>query len=428
MKTSTKIILTATLAILPFSPEITLSSNQSANDKIPFLKESAQNSKLSLSDLLTHFKMMNLAHAGGTVLTQHPTNNLRDSIGLAMGYGDNISYGDLACGGTHPAAKTDCSDAPPYDGIVGRLTTIINTLPTIGKSAGITECTSVPSTGSITGTDSSNNTITVNFKTPTHKVPGPWIGGGETFQKRVEFQETILGDVTKIAYEFNCGDSAAIYAAINMDMGTNNGHAYTRLITLYTGPVTSTKNGIEVYMAEYSSASSRLRSADAIRVEFTPSTNDFNLWGVMNTNVSGGVQVVTRSIMHGNYSTGVATVLYNGYEAPTLSGNDGPIDISTVNGAGAFATSTNLTNGTGNTADFDFDQDLETASVHSTPGEVYKKGCVNFSAPNTAPTSTADCTGLALATTSIAPYVDSTGDFSIHWALATMPTKLEVIP
>ena len=427
MKISTKVMMVTAFSLLPLAPHFNLASNQASNDKIPFLKESNKNSPLALKDLLTRFKMMNFAQAG-TILTQHPTNNLRDSIGLVMGYGDNISYGDLACDGTHPAANTDCTNAPPYDGIVGRLTTIINTLPSIGSSVGINDCTAVPSSGSATGTDSSNNSVTVSFKTPTHTIPSPWTNGGATFQKRVEFQETILGDVTKIAYEFNCGDSPAIYAAINMNMGTLNTHAYTRLITLYTGPMSTTKNGIEVYMAEYSSGSSLIRAADAVRIEYTPSSKDFNLWGVMNTNVSSGVQVASRSIIHGNYSTGVATVLYSGYESPAVSGSDTPIDTTTVNAAGAFATATGLTNGTGGAAGFDFDQDLNTAATHATPGEVYKKGCINFTAPNTAPASNADCAGLALSTNAVAPYVDGTGDFSIHWALATMPTKLEVIP
>ena len=427
MKKSLTYFLTAAFVISPFMPQLHFPNKQLAKDNIPFLKESTKNSKLSLTDLISHFKMMNLAHAG-THLTHHPTNNLRDSIGLAIGYGDHVAYGDLACDGNDPGVNTDCS-GPPYDGIVGRLTTIINTLPSIGSSVGITDCALVPATGSATGTDSNGTSVTINFQTPTHSIPSPWTGGGTTFQKRVEFQETILGDVTKIAYEFNCGDSPSLYTAINMDMGTVDGHAYTRLITLYTGPVNTTKNGIEVYMAEYSSGASRLRAADAIRIEYTPTTDEFNLWGVMNTNLSSGHQIVSRSIIHGNYSTGAATVMYDGYEAPVLSGNDSAIDRTNTNAQSYALTSVyGLTNGTGAATDFDFNQNLNTASTYASPGEVYKKGCINFNTPNAIPSDTSDCTGLALTNTAAGPYVDGTGHFSIAWALATMPGKLEVIP
>ncbi|MGZ3790084.1 MAG: hypothetical protein ACXVLQ_16225, partial [Bacteriovorax sp.] len=376
---------------------------------------------ISLKELVSQLKFENLALANSS-LAPSSTNNIRNSIGLAIGFSDNTAYGELACGGSIPAPNTDCTNAPPYNGIVGRLTDIINTLPTIGESVGISSCDQVPSSGSATGTDGNGNTVTVNFKTPTHTIPTPWLHGGATFQKRVEFTETILGESTKLAYEFNCGDSPASYIAINMDMGTIDSHAYARRIAVYTGPVDLTKKGIEVYMAEYSAGSSRLRAADAVRIEYLPATSEYYLWGVVNTNISGG-NLVARAVLHGNYNTSKATFLYSGRQGANLAGNDSAIDIATVNGGGAYATAVDLTNGTAGAAAFDFAADLSANS-----GEVYKKGCVDFSSPNTAPANNNDCAGLALATTAAAPYADATGAFSIQWALSTMPTKLEVLP
>jgi hypothetical protein len=427
MKNKLNIFILAVLITTPIAPRLLVFGSNPNMDKVPFYKESQKAKSLSLRELVAGLQMANLAGAD-TVLTRHPTNNLRDSIGLAIGYNDHIAYRDLACSGTDPGVKTDCSNAPPYNGIVGRLTDIINTLPTIGASVGITECSAVPSSGSLTGTDSNGNSVTLNFQAPTHTIPSPWLNGGATFSKRVEFQETILGDVTKLAYEFNCGDSPALYIAINMDMGTIDTHAYTRLITVYTGPVSSSKNAMEIYMAEYSSAATRIRAADAIRIEYTPSSQDFKLWGVMNTNLINNHQVVSRAIMNGNYSTGSATVFYDGYEGVNLAGNDSAIDVTTTNAAGAFSTASDLTNGAAGSPLHDFDSDLTTAVTYASPGEVFKKGCVDFTNPDVAPASSADCTGYPLAAVSSAPYIDGSGAWTIQWALLTLPTKLEVIP
>lgn len=420
MKTLTKSLVVLTLAVLPIAPFFNSNHMTEAQKKIPFWNETYKNN-ISLKQLVSQLKFENLALANSS-LTPNSTNNIRNSIGLAIGFSDATAYGELACGGSIPAANTDCTNAPPYNGIVGRLTDIINTLPTIGASAGIKSCDQVPASGAITGADGKGNTVTVNFRTPTHQIPSPWLNGGNTFQKRVEFTETILGETTKLAYEFNCGDSPASYVAINMDMGTIDSRAYVRRIAVFTGPVNANKNGIEVYMAEYNAASTRLRAADAIRIEYTPASSEYYLWGIMNTNISGG-NLVARAVLHGNYSTAKATFLTSGWQGANLAGNDSAIDISAVNGGGAYATAVGLTNGTGGGAAFDFETDL---TNHS--GEVYKKGCVDFSAPSTATANNNDCAGLALATTAAAPYADATGSFSIQWALSTMPGKLEVLP
>jgi hypothetical protein len=413
MTKKAKTILVLALALAPFAPVYKTSTNRSVAS-IPFLKK-----KANFKDLVTQLTFLNNAHAAAN-FTTHSINNLRMSMGLALGYSDNSAYGYLACGGTTPPASTDCADAPPYNGIVGRLTDIINTLPTIGNSAGITSCEAVPASGSATGIDDNGSSVTVHFASPTHTIPSPWQNGGATFQKRVEFTESILGSTTKIAYEFNCGDSPAAYVAINMAMGVNDGHTYTRRITVYNGQKNTNEKGIEVYMAEYSN-DSRLRAADAIRIEYNSSSSEYNLWGIMNTNISGG-QLVTRSVIHGNYTTGEASILYNGHLGNTLAGNDGAIDASQFPNSG-FSASTNLTDSTGNAPDYD----LATA-ITAIPTDVYKKGCINFTAPNTAPASNAECATLALTTAAAAPYVDATGSWNIYWTLTTMPTKLEVLP
>jgi hypothetical protein len=412
MKKTTKATIILALAFMPLAP-----AYKTANDRsiasIPFYKKKAS----SLRELVSQLKFSNEARAGAN-FTTHSINNIRMSMGLALGYSDNVAYGYLACGGTTPAANTDCNDAPPYNGIVGRLTDIINTLPTIGNSVGITSCEAVPASGSVTGVDDNGTSVTVNFKTPTHTIPSTWVSGGTSFQKRVEFTESILGETTKIAYEFNCGDSPAAYVTINMAMGVNDGHTYTRRITVYNGQKNSTEKGIEVYMAEYS-ADSRLRAADAIRIEYNSSNNEYNLWGIMNTNISGG-QLVSRSMIHGNYSTGEASVLYSGRLDNTLAGNDGAIDAS--NYTGAYITATGLTDGTANVPAFN----LATA-ITVIPTDVYKRGCIDFTNPDNAPASNAVCASLPLSAPASAPFVDATGTWDIDWTITTMPTKLEVL-
>ncbi len=399
-------------------------------------KQKIQKSVITKLGPFAQLANLNFARAGSAA-TPHITNILRQSFGLIMGYNDNVSYGELACNGTTPAAGADCS-GPPHDGIVGRLTSIINTLPTIGKSGGINSCTDVPATGSITGSDGTNNVV-INFKTPTHTIPGSWLGGGTTFQKRVEFQETILDDVTKFAYEFNCGDSPAAYIAINMDMGniqydSNAAHTYPykRLITLYTGQKSATLNGIEVYMSEATtSVGGRVRGLDAVRIEYNKSSSEFELWGVLQSQAQNSNQVVGRTAMHGNYSDGKATVFYNAWELPQQSGNDSAINASAVLAANssALATATGLTNGGGglSTSTATFDENVTSNTASTTPGEINKKGCVNFNTPNTAPTATTDCAGYSLNAVSSAPFIDSAGAFSLSWALSTMTSKLEVL-
>ena len=223
-----------------------------------------------------------------------------------------------------------------------------------------------------------------------------------------------------------------------MDMGNiqydNNAahtYPYKRLITLYTGPKSATLNGIEVYMSEATTAGGgRVRGLDAVRIEYNKSSSEFELWGILQSQAQNNNQVVGRTAMHGNYSDGKATVFYNAWELPQQSGNDSAINSSAVLAANSstLAAAAGLTNGGGGiSSSAAFDENVTTNAASSTPGEINKQGCVNFNTPNTAPTATTNCAGYSLNAVSSAPFIDSTGAFSLSWALSTMTSKLEVL-
>ena len=205
-----------------------------------------------------------MSNAGSATATFNLTNIIRAAVGMAMGYNDTTAYNALVCGSSAKDSNGDCQ-GPPHNGIVGAAVTIVNEINTINQNAGLA-CSAMPSSGTATRTDFSGSAITLKYETPTHTIPSLWSRGGETFQKRITFTKNLVGEPAKFAYEFNCGDSAANYIAINMDIGSVPG--YKRLITLYTGKISNYQNGIELYMSEYNSSIPASRAVDAIRIEF----------------------------------------------------------------------------------------------------------------------------------------------------------------
>jgi hypothetical protein len=378
-----------------------------------------------LSTFLKQLSNMNLAYANSATATFHITNIIRASLGMTIGFNQKSDYIDLVCGPNYDPA-TDSCDGPPRAGLVGATAAIVNKLPSVGESLGINRCEDVPLAGTRTGVDSNGTSWTITFETPTHTIPTSWVNAGTLFQKRVTFSAPLADSTAKIAHEFSCGDNAANYIAVNMDVGSNAPN-YKRLITLYNGNISGTKSGIEVYMSEYSSIDSTSRASHAVRIEYDISTNIFNLWGLTNHSLDAAQkQLMGRLAITGNYQTGKASVFYNAI-ALDSAGNYGDIDINSTLAPSAIKSADDLTNGIGGSPAFDFTTNINVTQAN---GNAYlRQGCIDFSNPNTSPTGTSECPGLGLVSaTGKTPYVDSTGSFSMGWAVNTMPTKLEILP
>ncbi len=379
-----------------------------------------------------------VAHATPAVARASITNALRGAIGMAIGYGSDDAYQSLACKGNPPDATGQC-DGPPQKGIVGAMADVINQLPTVNASAGISDCLAVPSSGSAMGTDAVGNDWPLQFQVPTHAIPAPWAAGGSKFQKRVAFSAPFMGESIKVAYEFNCGDSAAAYVAVNMPVG-DNAPGYTRLITFYTGKISGSKNGVEVYLSEYNATSHFSRATDAIRIEYDQASHAFNLWGIMSHGIQKqtmngwqSIDVMGRSIVSGDYVTGKASVLYSGVLGTSVDGNNGAINAADILATHhSMAASADLTDGT-ETPPYSYDLagviGADTSNLSSLDGtEVLDRGCVDFSSPDLDPADDSLCPDTVLAAPSSAPYLDATGSFTIAWALESMPAAMEVLP
>ncbi len=248
----------------------------------------------SLKRAASQLLKANYAHAsaGFGSNTISILNGTRDIIGTVVGYGDHASYLNLVCNGDPGAC-----DGAPEVGIVGAVASFVNQLPTIGGNAGITSCDAVPSTGTATGNDSNGNSVTLTFQTATHTIPAGWTGGSTTFAHRVVFSGSLDSvGAMNIAYEFNCGDSSAAYAAIGMDMTAQMSQPYNRDIALYSGAVDGTHNGFQLFMAEHHrSHSDQVRTAYALDIHYNPSTSEFNLWGMAEGNLTNGLNMLLNS-------------------------------------------------------------------------------------------------------------------------------------
>jgi len=365
--------------------------------------------------------------AGG-IDTDNLINEIRFAVGMVVGFSSNSAYSHLVCGG-QTVNSTNCQ-GPPKEGILGLITTITNKLPTIAQNAGISSCSAAPSSGSVTGTDSAGTSYTLTFSTPKHTIPSSWLNGGNTFDHRVAFSSSVgLGGTASIplnlAIEFNCGNNSPMYTAISMPMLDSNtgaaqmpGYSYNREIVMYNGPVDSSTNGIEVYMAEHTrNSAATARTTDFMRIIYNPTSNSFQLWSVISSNPSSSSgNLVGRLFMNGNYSTGVASVMYDGMFG--TSGTNNSI-TSTVTG-GSNSTSTAVITPSG----YSFTPVL---SLSSNGTLVQHQGCITLTAAGaaSAPTSNALCTGMPITAPTGAPALSSSGSFTLQWVTVTMPDLLE---
>ena len=355
-------------------------------------------------------------------------NGLRDAIGIIVGYSDRASYVDLACRGNEPDPTTGTCDGPPQKGIVGAVSTFINELPIIAGSAGIASCETAPTSGAVTGHDSAGTAVTLTFKTPTHKIPAGWTSAGTTFAHRVEFTASLnIGQVVPvaIAYEFNCGEASANYAAISMSMHDQIA-GYQRDIGLYSGPVSATENGIELAYAEHDPVDAlKVRSANAVRIRYNPTTHLYRLWGLISAGLDfddhgSGISLASKVIASGNYATG-KTLVFQRAIANHTNGNEGRVDASPILALGVAADASVEISAP--TLDLSADLSTKTAWRNAAPGAPVSEtsyGCVDFTSPHSAlPGSDASCDAFRpLAPAVERPAFDQTnGAWTIRWQL-----------
>ncbi len=383
---------------------------QGSNLSASFHATRSQRQATPIQKILSRLSKANLAMAGGSAATNNVINAVRGNYGEIMGYADHASYVALVCNGVDPGVGVSC-DGPPEDGIVGALADIMNATSTIMASAGYANCAAVPTSGTATGTDSAGASYALTFQAATHSSPASWLNPSTKFEKRVQLVSTISNEVTTIAFEYSCGGEAT-YTAVNMAMP--NAPGYTRLIEIYTGQADASNAGFEVYLAEYDATSDLIRGVAAVRVYHDDSAQTFQMWGVFGGNVSDTVNMVLKTSATGNYA-GKASVFFDGLT--TTNGGSG-YDVSATNAYGS-ANSDQIAA----TADFDMASDISSVAAGT---ELLKQGCIDFTAPDTAATSTTACSGLSLVAPTGAPAVDASGKFSPTWALSIGP-KLEVL-
>ena len=393
----------------------------------------------SSQDAIKQLLQFNQSEAQWHNLTLNITNNIRNAVGMIVGYGSRQSYVDFVCpGGTDPGGNQSC-DGPPQNGIVGTLTDMINQLPSIGSTAGITSCEAAPSTGTYTGHDSSNNSVSLHFETPTHTIPAGWIDGGTTFSHRVKFSmiATNLGPdpvTIAIAYEFNCGDSAASYTAVGMDVDTTNLPGWKRDIALFNGQVDASTNGIQLFMAEHlPSDATKIRAAHAVDLHYNPTTNIFNIWGVTEgngtLNNSNGFNVMLKINGNGNYSTGAVKMSAHAYSFNSANGdNTGKIDSAVTSMTGASSQTVEA-----DPSNHGLNSDLNGGALagvaNGSPADQAYLGCINFSTPDSAAApSDSACSGFSLsAPADSTPAISGTGHWTVNWAVTSMAASLENI-
>jgi hypothetical protein len=381
---------------------------------------------------LTH---IGSARAGGSY-TQTMINLIRESIGMTIGYSSQAEWMGLTC------SDGNVSNCPPQNGIVGLFGDFFSNLKDVAANAGIVSCDQIPSTGSITANDAAGIAWTINFETPTHHIPAPWVDGGSLFQKRVAFtipnSKVQVAQNIKAAFEFNCGDSSAQYVVFNMPQN-NPDDGYKRYITVFTGAVDANRNGIESYLAEFRGSDSKVRGATAIRIEYNPSDSTFRLVSVLgNGSIEGtsnsGTGYFLRSIANGNYATGDASLLVSGLAKDTTSdGNNFYYDTTFLNSHNVASGTGLNNNGEGGSQRTTFGEPLTTTfsgNSNAKPNdqqELYYKGCINFLAPTVSPVNANDCVGMPLSAPGDIPFIGSGGDFSIKWILNHIVASQEVL-
>lgn len=333
-------------------------------------------------------------------------------VGFVMGYGNEAAYIKYACGGTDPGSSAEC-DGPPRVGLSRNLTQIVDG---IMEGLKYTKCSQIPQNGaSDASVTTSKVTATVSYKTPLHKIPAGWTGGGTAFDRRMEMTFNFVGQTVKANIEIACGYEQTGMIAINMAVGSN-ATGYERPILLWTGK----KDGLEVadiYTVE-KNASNHVRGVYAYSLTIDEANKAYTLSGAQSTHFqTANTAAIDLFNAAGNFSTHKISMRTKRFVITKEGSSPNRIDADGALAAMTGASDALLANATGFS--------LLTDTQISTNGPVDTvQGCMDFDEDSTAPTSAAACTGLAYPTSVSAPVIDAEGKFSPNWILNSLKTKI----
>ncbi len=354
------------------------------------------------------------AASAGPAPTTYMT-SLREAVGFAIGYGNHTFYAQSNCPSQDPAPASgeDCDDAPPFNGLVGVSVDIVNQLQTMLNSAGVADCSSIPSSGTGSATSSGGTAITLTYGTPTHSVPSGWDGGGSAYTKRVGMDFVVASLTTKVFVEFACGGSS-VYMGVNMLVG-NHAPGYERRINIITG-VESGEKITEIYIAEYHPTNETTRGAYAIRAKINESNSTYRIWSTT-SGQNNSLSTMVRGAISGNYSTNQASVFLKTFNVYSGGSYYDPSAISSLTGGSSAAVESS--------SEYNFQQDWSSAP-YTTVGNIYTyQGCVDFDDPTAALSSANLCSGFTLEDPA-APALSSSGAFSALWPIQSMPALIDV--
>lgn len=239
------------------------------------------------------------------------------------------------------------------------------------ESAGYSSCSSIPSTGSASMTDS-DGTFTMHFETPLKTIPSGYTGSGSKFDKRVVVD---LDGTTFLNIEFNCDTTVGW---MRMTMGDS-------------GVTSGTLRNIEVYYDTNNSANSKLE----LYMYYEPGTSTGNEYFVAKFRTLSDSQYkfwIIRSVDQDSGDEGFRAAAY------------GDSSSNNVNAYMQFS-----------------DGDITDTSTDYTDNGTVASGdvqCIDFNTPDS-PKAGTGCGSLSLDSTAGSPIIDSADGFSINWTADT---------
>jgi hypothetical protein len=289
-------------------------------------------------------------------------------------------------GGSYPPGR-----GGPPDGLLGLIREITGPDALGGglMSVGYTSCTSLPSSGSVSITET-EGTFTITFGTPTKTIPAGWPGAGESYEKKVTVD---LDGTTFLDIEFNCATEAGWMRFFE----PGKTQATARNIELYFDTTDTNDTKLELYMYYEPNGSDsempELTNEYFIAKFDTDANNVYKIW-ITRTAEESGTQSGFRITIHGSTSLAPgglakAHMLYK--ESYTDSSTDVTSDTD------------NITTGDIDCVDF------------NDGGDPLDGG------------TTCDDNGLTLSEAG-APIIDPSGDFSINWVASTLKSKMSSLP
>jgi len=313
---------------------------------------------------------------------------------LLMGFPDSTTY-NTAVSGTSDVLKSMFGQ----DGLAGRISGTRDIIVTMATAAGITSCTSAPTSGTLTGTDG-----TGTWGTATNSAPSTYPKSGK-YDKKLTWVGTKNSITTTASFEFFCDYNGMMMKAVDTVSSVDN-----LKYAIYYDRASDSDFRMDFYMW----GKDGLMGTEDIKMALQLKYNDSTKVSHLSVTRAGSSVDQTTTCLGYRY---VATIdlstsklsLYT-VEVGTGSGST----HKTCSSFNAYAGAT----GTGVTS--------TTAPASQSTDNDYQ-GCFATFATNPSTVSTATtCSGLDL-TAPDAPALDSTGNWSLAWIQANLKTKIEAL-